>query len=211
MFGKRLEFRFVFYLLAVLLLAILLPGCAGNNESSPAGQAPENGSQPLVSAQPIAWTSDGTVTDNEYSQFQAIGPLQVFTRVEGDQVCMALRSQNKGYISLGIRPEVKMQGSDDIICAMDGNTAVILDAYSTGPFGPHPLDTELGGTDDILEPSGSQANDWVTFEFKRQLVTGDSNDKPLNIGDNPVIWAIGRTANTDAEHTRRGSGTLTLE
>ncbi len=213
MFGKRLEFRFVWWLLAALLLAILLPGCAGNNGSNPTGPtpAPENSSHPLVSVQPIAWTSNGTVTDNEYSQFQQIGPLQVFTRVEGDQVCMALRAQNNGYIALGIRPDFKMQGADDIICVISGGAVSITDAYSTGAFGPHPPDTELGGSNNILEPSGSQADGWVTFEFKRQLVTGDSWDKPLSMGDNPVIWSIGRSADTTIQHTNRGSGTLILK
>ena len=212
MFGKRLKSRFAWFLVAGMLLAILLAGCAGNNGSNPSGPAPtpDNGKQPLVSAQPVAWNSNGTVADNEYSQFQQIGPLQVFTRVEGDQVCMALRAQNNGYIALGIRPDFKMQGADDIICAISGGTVSITDAYSTGAFGPHPLDTELGGSNNILDPSGSQSDGWVTFEFKRQLVTGDNRDKPLTIGDNPVIWSVGRSADTSIQHTNRGSGTLTL-
>jgi hypothetical protein len=58
--------------------------------------------------------------------------LQVFSRVEGSQIFMALRAQNNGYIALGIRPEDKMKGADDIVCAITGNQASITDAYATG-------------------------------------------------------------------------------
>jgi len=211
--GKRFDVRFASFLMAVLLLAILLPGCAANNASSPRAPvpAPQTGNQPLVSPQPITWTSDGIVADNEYTQFQQFGSLQVFSRVEGSQIYMALRAQNNGYIALGIRPEEKMKGADDIVCAITGNQATITDAYSTGQFGPHPADTELGGTNDILKPSGSQANGWETFEFQRKLVTGDSKDKELAIGDNPVIWSVGGSSDITVHHNNRGYATLTLK
>jgi hypothetical protein len=76
---------------------------------------------------------------------------------------------------------------------------------------PYPADIELGGTYDIVNPSGSQANGLLTFEFQRKLVTGDSKDKELAIGDNPVIWSVGGSADISIHHNNRGYATLTLK
>ena len=213
MVRKRFGLRFVPGLSMVLLLALILSGCAGS-PSSPQPPTPtpvSNNNHLAVSAQPIAWTSDGAVTDNEYTQFQQIGDLQVYTRLEGDLVCLALRSQKDGFLALGIRPENKMKGADMIICALTGTQAVISDTYSTGIWGPHPDDTKLGGTSDITNPSGSRENGWTAFEFKRKLSTGDSRDKNLTVGDNPIIWSVGGSADVTIQHNNRGYGSLVLQ
>jgi hypothetical protein len=49
-----------------------------------------------------------------------------------------------------------------------------------------------------------------TFEFKRKLKTGDSKDKELTLGDNPVIWAAGDTTDINIIHKDKGNGTLVL-
>lgn len=212
MVRKRFALRFVPGLSMVLLLALILSGCAGSPSSPPPPASPPvSSNHPAVSAQPMAWTSDGTITDNEYTQFQQIGDLQVFTRLEGDLVCLALRSQKDGFLALGIRPENKMKGADMIIGALTGTQAVISDTYSTGIWGPHPDDTKLGGTYDIMAPSGSRQNGWTAFEFKRKLSTGDSRDKNLTVGDNPVIWSIGGSADVTIQHNNRGYGSLVLQ
>jgi hypothetical protein len=212
MVNSRFGFRSAFILPIVLLLVFILSGCAGPSSGSQQPAATTgSGNLPAVSAQPIAWTSDGTISDNEYTQFQQIGDLQVFTRLEGDLFYMALRSQNDGYLALGIRPENKMQGADVIICTLTGTQIKISDAYATGIFGPHPEDTQLGGTNDLLDPSGSKQNGWSTFEFKRKLSTGDKYDKDLVAGDNPIIWSIGGSVNTTIHHDTRGYATLVLK
>ena len=211
-FGKRFSLKIVSGLSVVLLFVLILSGCAGSSSSSrKSAPTPATSDHPAVSAQPIAWTSDGIITDKEYTQFQQIGDLQVFTRLEGNLVDIALRAQNDGYLALGIRPENKMQGADIIMCAFNGTKAIISDEYATGPFGPHPEDTSLGGTNDIMDPSGSKQNGWSTFEFNRKLSTGDSHDKDLTLGDNPVMWAIGGSADITLHHNNRGYTTLVLK
>ncbi len=195
----------------VLSIIFLLSGCASSQTQPANTPVPTSDNIATVSAQPLGWKSDGTVSNDEYSQFQQIGDLQVFSRIAGDSVCLALRAQNNGYIALGIKPEDKMLGADMLICAMNGSQATVTDAYSTGTFGPHPADIELGGSNDVLESSGSQQNGWVTFEFKRKLKTGDSKDKELTIGDNPVIWSSGSSADISIHHVNRGYGILTLK
>jgi len=195
----------------VLAIIFLISGCSSSKPQPSNTPVLEQNNIPTVSSQPIAWQSDGTVSNNEYSQFQQIGNLQVFSRIAGDSVYLALRAQNNGYIALGIKPENKMQGADILICALNGSQATVTDAYATGPFGPHPADIEIGGTNDVVQTSGSEQNGWVTFEFKRKLTTGDSKDKELTLGDNPVIWASGSSADISIHHVNRGYGTLTLK
>lgn len=210
--NKGLEKMYLPSLCMVFLIALILPGCAGSPSSpqQPAAPAPVASDQPAVSAQPGAWLSDGTISDNEYTRMQQIGNLQVFTRLDGDLISIAMRAKNNGYLALGIRPENKMQGADVIIGALSSSQAKITDDYATGAFGPHPADVQLGGTDDILNPSGGNQNGWTVFEFRRKLSTGDSRDKDLAPGDNPVLWSIGGSADTTIHHNNRGYATLNL-
>lgn len=214
MFCKRLGIRSLSFLGLVFILTLAISGCTNNNSTSQTPASTPSTSEvnrPPVSDQPVTWLSNGTVSDNEYTQYQQIGDLQVFSRKDGNALCMALRAQTDGYIALGIKPENKMQGADVIICSLSGSQASITDEYSTGTFGPHQPDTSLGGSNDIVSPSGSQQDGWVTFEFKRNLATGDSKDKELAIGNNPVIWSIGGSNDITVHHKSRGYATLILK
>ncbi len=91
----------------------------------------------------------------------------------------------------------------------DGEAAV-LDLYSTGDFGPHPPDIEQGGTDDIVEYGGTEADGYTTIEFKRALVTGDRFDHELSSGKNQIIWAFGPSDDLSPKHSSRGYGEIDL-
>jgi len=199
-------------LLMMLIIVSLLAGCG---VSSSITQPPSSGngkdSDADITGNLTAWTSDGIVAMNEYTRSQKFGDMIVFTRLENGMVYIAIQSKKTGYLSLGIRPEEKMQGGDIITCVMDGNQARIYDTYSIGTFGPHPEDTTQGGSDDIMEASGSRQNGLTTFEFKRPLDTKDMRDKALVAGKNPIMWAIGPSADITARHSSRGFDTLVIE
>ena len=91
----------------------------------------------------------------------------------------------------------------------DGETT-IFDMFSIGDFGPHPPDTEQGGTDDILEFGGSEDGSFTTIEFKRLLNTGDRFDLPLSPGTHTIIWAYGATDTESQRHATRGYGEIQL-
>ena len=91
----------------------------------------------------------------------------------------------------------------------DGDTQV-LDQYSTGTFGPHPEDTELGGTDDILIFSGAEEDGATTIEFKRLLITGDTYDIDITEGTNKIIWGYSSSDNPVSKHSKRGYGEIDL-
>jgi len=211
MSAKKRNFQTLLGLLLIFLFALTLSACGGTATETPVPEAEPAAEQPAVSAQPVAWNSDGTILDKEYSAIQEIGGLQVFSRVDGDTVSLALRTQNGGYVALGISPENKMKGADIIICRIEEGQALISDQFSTGVMGPHPADSKLGGTDDILNPSGGSAEGWTVYEFQRQLSTGDEFDKDLVPGDNAVIWSVGGSTDIGQQHSSRGYGTLKLQ
>lgn len=194
-------------LLATLTIVFVLAGCGGPKTpvQSPAA--------PSIAAGKVSqeWKADGVVGDGEYAQMQKIGELEVFSRIEGDSAMLALKAQAKGWLALGIDPEDKMKGADMIFGYVKDGQPVIFDMYSTGPVGPHPPDDQQGGTADITAAGGSHKDGVLILEVKRKLNTGDGKDKPLKIGDNKVIWAIGDAADASVKHSRRGSGTLVLK
>jgi DOMON domain len=167
---------------------------------------------PSVSKQPGAWESDGVIMDNEYTKYQRMGQLDVFSRIEGDSVILGIRAVTKGWFAIGIDPDAAMKGADILLCYIKGDGQVeLIDMYSTGTYGPHPPDTQQGGTSDVMMVSGSEQNGVMTVEFQRKLNTGDRYDKQLRLGENIMIWSIGATNNIQMRHSVRETGSLILD
>ncbi len=90
-----------------------------------------------------------------------------------------------------------------------GGTVKVEDAYSTGIFGPHPRDTDQGGTFDIAQYGATETGGWTTFEFLRDLDTGDSKDQRVPAtGKLDIIWANGANDDWNEQHIRRGKATI---
>lgn len=208
---KTTELRLALELIMILGIVSLLAGCGGSSTITQPPSDQGNGSDADITGQLAAWTSDGMVEVNEYASSQRLGDMVIFTRLENGMVHIAIQSNKEGYLSLGIRPEEKMQGGDIITCVMEGSQARIYDTYAIGTFGPHPEDTTQGGSDDILEASGSRQNGLTTFEFKRRLDTKDMRDKALVAGNNPIMWAIGPSVDITARHSSRGFDILIIK
>jgi hypothetical protein len=105
-----------------------------------------------------------------------------------------------------------MAESDMIFGWVDADgTAGALDCYSTGMFGPHPPDEELGGGQHILSFDAQQQDGVTTFEFSRPLAAGDAYDKPLSQeGEFKIIWAYSSSDDYLDLHDHRGSATISL-
>jgi len=103
-----------------------------------------------------------------------------------------------------------MKNADMVLGSVEDGEATVYDQFSTGDFGPHKADTELGGTDDILEFGGKEAGGYTIIEFKRALNTGDKYDHPLSKGANKIIWSYGSDDKSTIKHVNRGYGELDL-
>ncbi|MFX1533278.1 MAG: DOMON domain-containing protein [Promethearchaeota archaeon] len=158
---------------------------------------------------------DGTITEDEY-QFNATlgdGDFTLYWRTVADEIYVGIVGKTTGWVALGISPTFMMENADMIMgfVTTAGDTE-ILDAYATGPTGPHPPDIDLGGTADITEYNGTEANEFTTIEFKRQLVTDDDYDNPFPSNTTiKIIWALGSADDFNTPHVQKGSASFNLE
>ncbi|MFC2024745.1 DOMON domain-containing protein, partial [Chloroflexota bacterium] len=156
------------------------------------------------------WSPDGVLADGEYLGEMQYSNYEIRWASDEQHVYIGIKAKTDGWVALGIQPGSRMKDADMIFGFVSGGETTVIDLFSTGDFGPHPPDTELGGSDDILEFGGSQADDFTTIEFKRLLDTGDEYDLPLSPGTHQIIWAYGRNDNPGMRHTLRGFGEIQL-
>lgn len=183
----------------LIMMAFLTPNAAGvpTEISIPPPEIPE---------------LNGVIEGGEYplnSSYED-GNFNIYWRLEGDIVYMAMVVKTEGWVAIGISPSTKMKDADIIIgwVDQDGRTTV-LDSYSTREFGLHIEDIKLGGRDDILGYSGYEENGVTTIEFKRFLDTEDIYDRPFRReGRVKIIWATGDDEDLSSIHTNRGYGTI---
>jgi hypothetical protein len=155
-------------------------------------------------------TVDGIVKVGEYDHSTVLGD-GVYTlswTVVGDMAWFGIQATTTGWVALGIDPETAMNGADMVFGWVSGGKATVLDQYSTGMFGPHPDDTSLGGTMDLLASAGSEQAGMTTIEFSRRRVTGDAHDKAVpTLGNLKIVWAAGN-ADGVSPHARKGSASI---
>jgi len=199
---------------AVLLLALLLifSGCVERPEA------------PAVSEQEATeeWKADGIVSEGEYTRSMLLqaptrqgysgGDMQISWRNDEEDLYLALNGSTLGWLALGFEPLEWMKDSDIILASVDKGTAVVLDEYCTGNYGPHIEDTMLGGTDDIQEFSGSESAGRTTIELKRSLQSSDRFDKSFSPGQAvSIIWALSDNPDISQKHDAAyGEGILSL-
>jgi len=200
-------------LIALLLsLLILSSGCIEREEA------------PVVEEKAATeqWKADGIIGANEYSRsmlFQAPsrqgytgGDMEVSWKNDNEYLYLGLNGSTDGWLAVGFDPLEWMKNSDMILASMQAGNALVLDEYCTGNYGPHIEDTMLGGSSDILEFGGSQANGRTVIELKRELDTGDRFDKAFAPGQSiSMIWALSSNPDISLKHNvAYGEGILTL-
>ncbi len=170
----------------------------------------------LCMALPLAMSQaiDGKIDSGEYALKAEFGggDHKLHWRFQGDTGVFAIEAKTTGWVALGIDPEQVMNKADMIFgwVTEDGQVNVV-DTFATGPNGPHPPDTELGGSADVLEYGGTQRDGVTTIEFSRSLNTGDRYDKEVpREGTLKVIWAYGDSDDFEEFHAKAGYGTLDM-
>jgi hypothetical protein len=153
---------------------------------------------------------DGLVTSGEYQSTESFenGTVTVSWTIGDSVAWFAMSAPTEGWVALGFGAVNMMQGADMAIGWVDDTgKAFVLDCYSTGPYGPHPPDTEFGGKDDLSAFAATEKDGITTMEFSRPIAASDAYDKPIVTGES-YIWAYGPTDDFDDYHPVAGYGTL---
>ncbi len=177
-------------LLAALALMLLAPGALGDNGI------------------------DGEVGPDEYPLSAELGDghFKMFWEVSNGSIKMALQAETSGMIAIGIEPTNRMLDADMILAYRSGGEFSVHDTYSFGETGPHPDDTDEGGTFDLNEYMVTEVGGVTTLEFVRLLDTGDDLDNPIpEKGKVKFIWATSTSDDFTDYHARRGTAVIDIE
>ena len=159
-----------------------------------------------------ALSIDGVVSDGEYSHSAAVARMTIHWSNDAETLHMALVAPGTGYVAVGFDPVNRKMGANYILGWVDEKGATLRDHIGTrGNL--HEPDTALGGTDDIIEFAGTEAEQQTTIEFAIPLDSGDAFDRPLVPGGRYVLHAAYHRSRDDdfSVHTGWGIGELTLD
>ncbi|GAB7015747.1 DOMON domain-containing protein [Methanogenium cariaci] len=186
----------------VLLIAVAIAGCID--------EQPETIVE--TSSGLTVWTPDGVIAADEYTKSLSVndGRYVIHWKSVNDTVYFGLETTSPGWAGIGFGPTNRMQDADIVLGGIADNVPYLFDMYSTGPTGPHPPDTEQGGTDDVLLYGAEERMGGTVLEFSRKTDTGDVYDNVLTPGKEiTIIWA---QADSDEPFFRHniGKGTTTI-
>jgi hypothetical protein len=196
-------------ILFFLVLAVFFAGCADQPKERASGSSTE----PALQTVAADWVPDGAISDGEYAQKMILsnGVFEVCWKNDAETLYMAIKGDTEGWVAVGFEPEVWMKDADMIIGWVDDGEVSAIDAYSTGNYGPHPADTDLGGTEDLLEFGGSEKDGFTVIEFSRKMDTGDQFDKAFESGQTvSMIWGTSDWNDLEERHREDGKGELTF-
>jgi hypothetical protein len=166
---------------------------------------------PTAEADPV-WQPDGVIGPDEYAHTTQAAGVTLHWVNDGEFLYAAVSAQTAGWVAVGLDPENRMQGANFIFGFVQGDQTSIADMYGTEPTAVHPLDEELGGTNDIVAYGGREEGGTTTVEFQIALDSGDVYDKPLSPGSTyPVLLAWGTVDEFQPYHGGRGASEITLD
>jgi len=205
MIKQKSYFRVTPLVVTVLsLLAILiLSGCAEETQSPSQTPIPTA----LLEEE---WSADGIIRVREYHGSNNYGDYTIHWLSDEQYIYIGMTAKTNGWIAMAVQPGSRMKDADMVFGFVINGKVEVYDLYSTGNFGPHPPDAELGGTDDILVYGGKEEGGFTTIEFKRRLNTGDKYDISISKGVNKIIWAYGSNDSLAVKHSTRGYGEINL-
>lgn len=125
---------------------------------------------------------------------------------------VTLSAETTGWIALGLDPSFAMEDANFIIGYVKEDSIYIRDDYGNTAHS-HLSDVSGGGEDNIMNESGTEVNGVTTISFSIPLNSGDSHDRPLEIGKSyKILLAHGEDGadDFDSYHKKRTSLNIKL-
>lgn len=210
--------RFVYFLLlATLLFFVLACQTVKTNQDQQSDITAQSTAAPSTipptnsATNKPAWIADGIISTGEYMSSKTYGEYQISWLSDDSYIYIGLKAKTTGWVAVGFGAGPMMKNADIIQGYAADGKAEVIDMFSTGEFGPHPPDTQLGGNSDIIESAAQTVSGFTTVEFKRKLDTGDRYDKALVKGISKIIWAYGSEPRSTLKHIVRGAGEIEIK
>jgi hypothetical protein len=164
-----------------------------------------------ASALPVT-AVDGVIYAGEYAHNTEANGFAIHWSNDARTLRVGLISPGTGYVAIGFDPVSRMEGANFVLGAVTDGRLTVRDDFGTGPVA-HSADTANGGTSDILDAAGCEANGKTYLEFVIPLDSGDPMDKRLVPGGTYKVLIAYHETNDDfgAWHSRRGSGSIMLD
>jgi hypothetical protein len=200
--------------LVIMAFVIGIAGCgAGGTPTTTPTPTPAPTPTPLQTPSvtlTAEWSPDGIISAREYSKAETYGNYEIHWRSDDQYIYVGMKAKTSGFVAVGFQPGSRMKNADMVFGFVKDGEVAIYDMFSTGDFGPHSPDTQLGGTNDITHFGGKEEGGYTTIEFKRALATGDDYDNPISSGKDRIIWAYGSSDSLTLRHSNRGYGEIDL-
>nr|XP_039261246.1 uncharacterized protein LOC120337511 isoform X1 [Styela clava] len=108
-------------------------------------------------------------------------------RIEQRDIVFEMTVETRGWVGLGFAPDKSMKNSDIILTWVDRNGSPhLFDCYGMSNILPH-IDKHQNV--EILKHEENDTH--TTVQFKRSLISWDSDDRTIENADTFVIWAYG--------------------
>lgn len=150
-------------------------------------------------------------TMDGYSSASAAG-VNVQWKVDGNMISVQVSAATTGWIAVGFDPSRQMADANIIIGYVADGEVFLRDDFGTGNM-RHGADVDNGGTDNLSDVAGTEADGATTISFTIPLDSGDALDKPLVPGSSyKFIVAHGPDGTDDfgTYHGSRGSFEIDL-
>ncbi|MEI7616301.1 MAG: PQQ-binding-like beta-propeller repeat protein, partial [Actinomycetota bacterium] len=147
----------------------------------------QQNTQASIAAKPsLEFKADGVISDGEYTGKQTYdnGNYEISWFSDEKDMIIGVKAKTKGFIAMAVQPNKTMKDADIIIGYVKDGKVNADDEFSTGNFGPHSPDIDLGGKNDITIFGGKEDGEYTVIEFKRSLDTKDKYDNSLKPGSN---------------------------
>jgi len=169
----------------------------------------------LLAAAPLCFGFDRfpqSVAADGFNEIRPANGMVVRWRVEAPRLRVVLEAPTRGWVGIGFKPDLKMQGANFIIGYVRGGEVFIDDHVGTHKD-KHGADMKLSGTRDVQLVGGTEVDGRTRLEFTMPLDSGDPRDKPLAPGERvPLLLCYGDQDNVTRVHTieAEAKGDITL-
>ncbi|UCH77889.1 MAG: DOMON domain-containing protein [Candidatus Coatesbacteria bacterium] len=131
---------------------------------------------------------------------------------EGANLHVTVKAPTTGWVAVGFDPTVGMKDANLILGYVAGGTVSTRDDFGTAATA-HDADTNLGGTDNVLNPAGKEEAGSTEISFTIPLDSGDAYDRVLVVGRTyKVLLAYGPNGADDfaIKHATRVAANITI-